>query len=82
MNYVGKLTGDYKVIRKVDEEHYLFTCTKCGEERIMFRTCFYRKPKCQKCGGRKNAVLFNYKGKVVSAKEIKKRDRIKFTLYL
>lgn len=72
MAYIGKMTGDYKVIEQVSKDKYIFACTKCGEEKIMFKTCFYRKPKCQKCGGRKNGVLFSYKGRIISAKELSK----------
>ena len=70
MNYIGKVYGDYKVIKKVSKDKYIFSCLKCGEEKEVFKTVFYRKPKCQKHGGRKNAVRLEYKGKYYSVQEL------------
>ena len=70
--HIGEVTGDYKVLAKIDNK-YLFKCIKCGEEKLVCKQTFYRNPRCQKCGGRKNAVRFKYEGKLVSAKEISKK---------
>lgn len=79
MSYIGRVYGDYKVIEQVSKDKYILACIKCGEEREVFKTAFYRKPRCQKNGGRRNAVVFNYKGKMVSAKEIQKETGLSLT---
>lgn len=79
MNYIGKIYGDYKVIKKVSKDKYIFACLKCGEKREVFKTTFYRKPKCQKFGGRSNAVRINYKGRLLSAREVKKETGLSLT---
>ena len=70
MNYIGKIYGDYKVIEKVSKDKYIFACLKCGEEKEVYKTTFYRKPRCQKTGGRSNAVRINYKGRLLSASSL------------
>lgn len=76
--HIGEVTGDYKVLAKINNK-YLFKCIKCGEEKLVCKQTFYKEPRCQKCGGRKNAVMFNYKGRIVSAKEIKKETGLSLT---
>lgn len=76
--HIGEVTGDYKVLAKINNK-YLFKCIKCGEEKLVCKQTFYREPRYQKCGGRKNAVMFNYKGRIVSAKEIKKETGLSLT---
>ena len=79
MNYIGKIYGDYKVIEKVSKDKYIFACLKCGEEKEVYKTTFYRKPRCQKTGGRSNAVRINYKGRLLSAREIKEETGLSLT---
>lgn len=70
--YIGKIAGDYIITKRLDKTYLVYKCTKCGDVKVMSKTCSYRAPKCKHCSHRSNAVFISHRGKNYTVKEFSK----------